>query len=509
MAVRALWQACGWEVPAGSRDRPVRRGELARWLVRGLIRPAPEPLADSAALAIAAGMGWLPPAWAGPTDGAPDRAFTGMAQVAVTRDDLQAIATAVLTPPTPRGEPPAEGGARGSSAASSAQGARFGGGSPEDGAAGDGVDDTSALATLGEAMTWYLGLLERVGRLFDGEGIVTAVDRHAGRVWVSEGALRWVLAVPPGTPVYHNGQGAGLEVLAPGDEVRWRAAPADRAGRPDAGGGPRPAGDGATATPIVTVSYLEGFRWVLEGAVTRVDWEARTLTVEPAPAATPGAGAAAIAPRRGTFAGIKRPRHRDRDAATTGILGPARPPSPWAPAPPGGGTGRVGRGVPAVALITLPVEPMAPVVLNARSAGLAALRPGDRVVLDLRRATGAVRRIQATRAAVVGHLDRVDVLHGVIAVRTARGPILWAVDAAAPVLRDGRRSRLADLRPGDAVWLGQRRPGLAGYVEARSTEAAGSGAPGDPDGTAAAIPAVSASQGHGQARAGAPGAGDP
>ncbi|PZN02460.1 MAG: hypothetical protein DIU76_10455, partial [Bacillota bacterium] len=44
----------------------MRRGELARWLVRGLLRPAPEPLTDSIALAMAAGMGWLPPAWAVP-----------------------------------------------------------------------------------------------------------------------------------------------------------------------------------------------------------------------------------------------------------------------------------------------------------------------------------------------------------------------------------------------------------------------------------------------------------
>lgn len=502
LAVRALWRACGWEVPAGARDRAVRRGELARWLVRGLLRPAPEPLTDSIALAMAAGMGWLPPAWAVPAGrGAAGTAVN--ADQAVTWADLHAVAAAVLAPfPRPAGLA-AQGAGHGSSPEPAGRRAPGAEGLAA-GAGGDGAAEAMEAVTLGEAMTWYLQLLERAGRLFDGEGVVTAVDRQAGRVWVDAGALRWVLEVPRGTPVYRNGEATPLMALTPGDEVRWCAAPTEPPRRPGVDGEP---GAGAGAAPMVSVSYLEAFRWVLAGTLTGVDWETRTVAVALAEGAGPGSGA--TAPGAGGPGGRQGPpQPGDAESARADSGGLTRPPSPWATPPPSG-PGRRGAGGGLPGAVTLRVERDAPVVLNARPAGLAALRPGDRVVLHLRRATGAVRRLQATRAAAMGIVEGVDVLHGVIAVRTAHGATVWAVDAAAAVLRDGRPSRLADLRPGDAVALGQRRPGVAGYVEAWGQGIPAAAAPGDAGVPVAVDPARREIHGRGQAGAGAPGAEQP
>lgn len=218
-AVQRLWRACGWNVPQGRADRPVTRGELAQWLVAGLLRPAPPDLPQATALAMAAGMGWIPGTW---TVAGTEEAAGGSAEPAgepVTRRDLAAVAAAVLRNDAAP-EQPGPGPSTQAPAAPPAPEGRFAPGLGPENALGR---EAATPAPLVETMAWFLRLLEATGRLFHGEGVVTAVDPAGGRVWVTQGQLRWVLAIAGDAAFYLNGRRAPLEALQPGDEVRWCA----------------------------------------------------------------------------------------------------------------------------------------------------------------------------------------------------------------------------------------------------------------------------------------------
>ncbi|ADU50273.1 hypothetical protein Tmar_0148 [Thermaerobacter marianensis DSM 12885] len=238
--------------------------------------------------------------------------------------------------------------------------------------------------------------------------------------------------------------------------------------------------------PGVTVAYLEGFRWVLEGTLVDAGREDGRLSVRLDPGALTGpggVGAGNVAPGgAGADAGTGAPARSDRpgpggrqapgpDAGRGGRAVVPRPASPWEPAGTGGATqasGPAGIAITADGVVTLGVEPGAPVTINGRDAAAGALRAGDRVTIFLRRSSGTVRRVEATRAAVTGRVESVDALRGVLEVRAGFGRGRWVVDGAALVRRNGRDARLADLRPGDAIRLGLRGPGVASYVEAES-----------------------------------------
>ena len=496
-AVQGLWRALGWPLPAEPADRPVTRGELAGWLVAALVGPAGEPLPPDRALALAVGMGWVPASWvepagpqaprgsAAPVPQAPEVAAPPTAggagpagavpspQVPVTPLDLEDVAARVLTGAAANGAPNQGGTAGAGSPGGRAGGTTAPGPRPE-----EAGRETVRLA---EAMPWFLALMDQAGALFDGEGVVTAVDAGAGWVEVDQGGLRRVLLLAE-APVFRNGRRVEPAALRPGDQVRW-VEQRPRAGgvpgvagpvEPPAGGGSTPAareapGAGSTLTrgPSVAAAYVEAYRWTLEGTVRQVDWRAGQLVLAlpagiPSQAAGPPAGAV----------GATRP-------------GPRRAPVPRAPAPwaaaAGAAAAATGLLEPEMAggemRLELRVEDGAPVHLNGRPSRLAALQPGDRVVLDLRWATGTVRGIEALRAAVDGRLVAVDALRGVLTVRTGSGTARWVVATTASIRRDGREALLSDLQPGDHVELALVSPSVAGFVVAEGA-GAGDGATG-------------------------------
>ncbi|EKP94680.1 hypothetical protein [Thermaerobacter subterraneus] len=510
-AARALWRARRWPEPQGPWTRPVTREELARWLVTALVRPAPPSLSAQAALSMAVALGWVPPEWApggagtsgGSTPaGGGDQVPAGVmdGQPAGRPQGAQAGHPSGQPEGRPGGNPPGQPGEE-------RPGRPAGGVLPLQARdlgevearvlAGQGsgeraMSHPAAGVTLAEALPWFLGLVERAGMLFDGEGTVVRLDAGHGWIEVTQGDLRRILVLDGQAAVYLNGRTARLDDLRPGDEIRWVESPPG----PDGSLPPPPDGKPAGA-PSTAVAYVEGYRWILQGTVDRVDWRRHHLVLvlagwapappgnepgstPPAPAAgrppapwqVPGPGDAPernVPPAAGT-GGDRAASGRATVEPGPGAVAGASAPVPGASlAGRGAEEGQDAPGAPGPAVrVALQVEPGATVQVNGRAGILAALRPGDRVSVTLRRATGAVRQLRAARIAVRGQVVAVDLLRGVVTVRTGSGTGRWVIGTDAVILRDGVGARLADLRPGDGVWLALEAPSLASYVEGRT-----------------------------------------
>lgn len=211
----------------------------------------------------------------------------------------------------------------------------------------------------------------------------------------------------PAAAVYRNGAPAAVTDLQVDDEVRVIWTAGDHEPPAAAGGAP-------------VAAVADAFSVGVHGVVARVDWSSRQLSLSGVDPVTGGSHPVALFD---------------------------------------GGS-----------LRTYRVEDDAPTHLNGRPAPLAALRPGDRVTVLLRRVGGTVRRIQAARFDAEGTVADVDPVHGWIRLgpaRTTAKPAVdtWVLADGAVVVRNGRSVTLEDVAPGETAAVAAWAPGVAGYVE--------------------------------------------